>query len=462
MEDKLPLDKKISEITFGDVIKLGKKFKRQQGLKSELLSDFFEADLSQISNTTENLSAIQHAIRSALFMQYLNKTKYKIVQAINIEGDYQYPFEYQEVETDPEVFVQGPNDGILFLSSPDMKLAVEWANWTPEMSKYRMYYLSEDKAKALKFQADLKEYVQVHNIFRGKKITPELTHIKLERAYTWDDIALPTNIKQEIVKNVNLLLESVVVYEKNNISFKRGLILAGPPGTGKTLTGKILCSNLKDVTFIWVTPGHIEAGARAVKAICEMARELAPTVLFLEDIDLYGAHRERARGEVLGELMNQLDGIVSNEFVVTIATTNRVEEVETAIRNRPGRFDRVLEVPIPDAECRMKMLDMYTKDFLFAGLAGEKKAEFMKTLGEKTDGMTGAHIKELVNSAVLTAVEEKSLDKNYKIILKSKHFINNLELVAAKKITPAGFGAASDAGKRGLRSFHDFLDDEDM
>ena len=104
-------------------------------------------------------------------------------------------------------------------------------------------------------------------------------------------------------------------------------------------------------------------------AIFRLARELAPTILILEDIDLYGEEREVARdAERLGELMNELDGMVDNKEIIVFATTNNLIKVEKALQSRPGRFDRIYKIMNPDFDGRLKILKhfvnkVYTKDY---------------------------------------------------------------------------------------------------
>jgi cell division protease FtsH len=129
-------------------------------------------------------------------------------------------------------------------------------------------------------------------------------------------------------------------------------------------------------------------------------RLLAPTVLFLENLDLLAHDRElgRAGGRALGELMNQLDGVGGDQHVFTLATTNRLEVVEKALRNRPGRFDRVIEVPPPDAASRLAFLRWRLGPH---GLAEDDLA----WLTQRTDGETGAALEELANTALFVALE---------------------------------------------------------
>jgi transitional endoplasmic reticulum ATPase len=151
---------------------------------------------------------------------------------------------------------------------------------------------------------------------------------------------------------------------------------------------------------------------------------------------------------LLGELMNQLDGLVENHYVVVIATTNKVDALEKALRNRPGRFDRVIDIPPPDNAARLKMLELY---------ANKHKMEDVNLaeIAEKTEKYTGAHIKELVNTAIITAIDENSFDTEGMVILKQEYFTKNIAKVRNKKIQPAiGFGSSKE-GDQSLMPYDD-------
>jgi ATP-dependent 26S proteasome regulatory subunit len=197
---------------------------------------------------------------------------------------------------------------------------------------------------------------------------------------------------------------------------------------------------------VWVTPKHIGKPDDIAK-IVSVCRDLSPTILFLEDVDLFSGDRGgNSDNSVLGELMNQLDGIQENTDIITIATTNRAEVIEKALIDRPGRFDKVIEFSIPDESIRAKLLKYFIKDL-------HLDAEVdITVLSKLTNGLAGAHIRELVNLAVLTAIDEGSFDNNKLIHLKRSHFRVALASVKKKDFSKLGFGISK------LNSeFHDYL-----
>jgi cell division protease FtsH len=362
--------------------------------------------------------------------------KYQTVKRAGIYNDSSYALQKEDIEVSCKQFKKCITEGLIFVSSESTKLVIdledEYSRWI-----IRVFYKEEDENNALNFLSELETYSKERNYLKNTKIDVDLKHINLDREYTWNDIILPENMLRELQVNTSNLFEDLELYRQNNLSFKRGLILKGVPGTGKTLIGKILCSQAK-CSFIWVTPKFL-TNPRNISVVGNMARDLSPSILFLEDVDLYGESRDSNSNPVLlGELMNQLDGLIENRFVVTIATTNRPEKIEDALRNRPGRFDRILEIPKPDGACRKKMLQLHIGNCICENINLDRIASC-------TDGFTGAHMRELVTTAIVEAAEDHSLTADRKIILKEKYFMDNLVKVKTKDFSPPiGFSSNSD------------------
>lgn len=144
-------------------------------------------------------------------------------------------------------------------------------------------------------------------------------------------------------------------FRLNGVPLKRGIILHGAPGTGKTLLGKVLAS-LKLATFVYVTAADM-SGLEGVRSIFDLARRLAPTILFFEDIDLFTDDRSSYCSKaMLGEILAQLDGFETNDGLIFIATTNDLAAIDPAIRERPSRFDVVIHIELPSRFARREIL----------------------------------------------------------------------------------------------------------
>jgi ATP-dependent 26S proteasome regulatory subunit len=284
-----------------------------------------------------------------------------------------------------------------------------------------------------------------HNLYRGKKIDADCKFLQLADV-TWDDIILQPKVVKIIKDNVTESFENIEILRANGLSLKTGLIFAGPPGTGKTMLAKVISKGISG-TVIYALPSHLERSSE-ISRVCDMAKDLAPCILIIEDIDWIAESRDESynAGAVI-QLMNQLDGLQEFADVLTIATTNNVDKIEDAVKNRPGRFDRVINVPKPDADCRMRMFKTFTKNFNLADVDFE---EIVKS----TKGLSGAHVKDIVRTAARMAIRAKSFGDDKIAIVKQEHFESALKEVSnvdyssyhktQNKVKKMGFGTFED------------------
>jgi len=263
----------------------------------------------------------------------------------------------------------------------------------------------------------IKEWMDKNNYLKGKKIKPDATFLPTGVQYSWDDLILPPDTRKDLQDTLRYYFEMRESLRANGLPLRRGIICHGPPGTGKTLLGKVIAS-VVDATFIWVTPADVKYPSH-VREIFRMARELAPTVLFFEDIDMYATHRLAGiTNGVLGEFLAEMDGFVENEDILVIATTNDIKAVEPAIKDRPSRFDSVITFPPMDLEMREKMLGRLIRGFITEGDRGG----LVREVAEGLSDMTGAELKEFFISAVKLAIARGELDDRGRAILSTGIF----------------------------------------
>jgi len=285
-------------------------------------------------------------------------------------------------------------EGYLFLRLPG-ELAVVSAEPVPASKQVMVGVRSNGDPVA--FFRRWQDHVRGDNYLQGQAFFADGRIIEREKAYTWEDILLPERTIRTVRTHVEGFLRQRLRLKGLGVKARRGLILAGPPGTGKTLLGKVLADTL-DVSFMWVSPRHVECAA-SFDEILSVARFVAPAVVFLEDLDLFAEERESNRWIGLGELMNQLDGAVDNEDIITIATTNRLEVIERALRNRPGRFDRVVKLDAMDEPCRRTML---TRALSHVDI----RSEDMNHLVNATNDYTPAQVQEVANTVLILATQD--------------------------------------------------------
>jgi cell division protease FtsH len=214
---------------------------------------------------------------------------------------------------------------------------------------------------------------------------------------------------------------------------KRGILLHGPPGTGKTLSAMYLVAQQPGRTVLLLTG----AGMGAIEVACKIARQLAPATVILEDVDLIGTQRHRQTVDanaLLFELLNQMDGLADDTDILFLLTTNRPDILEPALASRPGRIDQAIEIPPPDAECRRRLFALYGR-----GL----RLELTDWDGviERTAGVSGAFIRELLRKAAVFAAEE---DGEAELVVRDRHLEEGLAelLIAGGPLTQSLLGAA--------------------
>jgi len=216
---------------------------------------------------------------------------------------------------------------------------------------------------------------------------------------------------QEVRETVELPLTSPELFDAVGVEPPRGVLLYGPPGTGKTLLAKAVAHHA-DATFIKMSGSElvhkfIGEGARLVRDVFQLAREKAPTILFVDEVDAVGARRTHdgtvGSAEVnrtMPQILTELDGFGERGDVRVMAATNRIDLLDPALL-RPGRFDRVIEIPAPDEAGRMRILSIHTKSM---SLADDVDLE---TIAAETDAATGAGLKIIVTEAGMNAIRNK-------------------------------------------------------
>mgnify|MGYP000408341218 CR=1 FL=1 len=216
---------------------------------------------------------------------------------------------------------------------------------------------------------------------------------------------------EEVREAIELPLLKPHLFEEVGIEPPKGVLLYGPPGTGKTLIAKAVATET-NATFIRVVGSefvqkYIGEGARLVREVFELAREKAPTILFIDEIDAIAARRtntdtsgDREVQRTLMQLLAEMDGFDPRGDVKIIGATNRIDILDPAIL-RPGRFDRIIEIPLPDFEGRIQIFKIHTRRMKLADDVDFKK------LAETTEGASGADIKAICTEAGMFAIREE-------------------------------------------------------
>ncbi|MFX1356089.1 MAG: proteasome-activating nucleotidase [Promethearchaeota archaeon] len=215
---------------------------------------------------------------------------------------------------------------------------------------------------------------------------------------------------QEVRETVELPLLKPELFKRVGIEPPKGVLLYGPPGTGKTLVAKAVAHET-EATFIRIIGSElvqkfIGEGARLVREIFNLAKQKAPTILFIDELDAIGSQRlkiatsgDREVQRTLMQLLSELDGFEQRGDVKIIGATNRIDILDPALL-RPGRFDRMIDFPIPDEAARMAIFKIHSRN-----LNTEEKIN-LKKLVELTEGATGADIKAICTEAGMFAIRK--------------------------------------------------------
>ena len=250
---------------------------------------------------------------------------------------------------------------------------------------------------------------------------------------TWNDVGGLEDVKQNLQEAVEWPLKHPEIFKRMGIRPPRGILMYGPPGTGKTLLAKAV-ANESQANFISIKGPEVLSkwvgeSEKAVRELFKKARQVAPTIVFLDEIDSIAPRRGAYEGShvtdsVVNQLLTSIDGLESMDGVVVIAATNRPDIIDQGLL-RPGRFDRLILLMSPDKNSRLAILKIHTKDM---PLAEDVDIEELATMCE---GYSGADLEALCREAAMLAVRK---NMNAKIVEK-KYFEEAMKSVRAS-ITP--------------------------
>ncbi len=295
--------------------------------------------------------------------------------------------------------------GLYLIQEGDKRLAV-LVNAGEQMFRESVIeVMAGQREDAERFLEDIHQRSIEKNIYRGHVLAPtgaegggfgivvnELPEIKREA------LILPPGLLERIERHTIVFSERRETMLKAQRHLKRGLLLHGAPGTGKTMTAMYLATAMKGRTTVSLTGRQFEQLARS----CRLAKDLQPSTIILEDIDLIAEERSRSRNgystALLFELLNEMDGLSDDLDVLFILTTNRPEILEPALAERPGRIDLAINIPVPDDDCRRRLFELY-------GQGLDLRVENMQTFIDRTKGASAAFIREVLRKAALFADE---------------------------------------------------------
>ncbi len=272
-----------------------------------------------------------------------------------------------------------------------------------------------------KLKVNMQDFMDAYKIVQPSALREVLIQKPNVR---WEDIGDLEEAKQQLREVVEWPLKYPQDFEKLGIKPPKGVVLHGPPGTGKTLLAKAV-ANEAEANFIAVKGPELISkwvgeSEKHIREVFRKARQAAPTIIFFDEIDSIASARgtgldSGVTERMVNQLLTELDGIEELEKVIVIAATNRIDLIDPALL-RPGRFDRIIEIKMPDEKARLEIFKVHTRKM---PLAKDVKLE---ELAKETEGFTGADIEAVCREAAMNALREaRAKGKEVKEV-KKKHF----------------------------------------
>ena len=329
---------------------------------------------------------------------YIEGEAWKVV---GTTGFYRAEPIYMNVNTDIDKSQKIIMNGCLFLDRSGDRIAV---TIDANMRFYNSVVVTGPSSKSKQvneFTEGVKRIVKEENFYRGKKIVlgGRIQFLDIS-AKSWEDLVIDPATKDEIHANTVGFLANLKEYDAYGILPKIGVLLAGEPGTGKTLICKVIMAQSPGITCLTTNPYAFEGHPYIREYIVELydlAEDLAPSIVFLEDIDQFAQSRAQhgyARGATLLSLLSALDGVEEHQGIVTVATTNCLDTLDMAITERPSRFDRVIELNRPTLKERAELVSSLCRKIPLT-------EDIQGCIAKKTEKFTPAQLQEVIYSLVI-------------------------------------------------------------
>ncbi|MDA8055623.1 MAG: AAA family ATPase, partial [Thermoplasmatales archaeon] len=235
-----------------------------------------------------------------------------------------------------------------------------------------------------------------------REVTIEIPNVR------WEEVGNLEDVKKELIETIEMPVKNPEVFERMGLKPSRGILFFGPPGTGKTLLAKAVAtesqSNFISIKGPEVMSKWVGESEKAVREIFKKAKQSAPTIVFLDELDAIAPRRgmfasSGVTDRIVNQLLTSMDGMEAMKGVVILAATNRLDIIDPALL-RAGRFDRIIYIGPPNKAARLKILKVHTKKMPIDSDVD------LEAIAEKTENYTGADLENLVREAGLEAVRQ--------------------------------------------------------
>ena len=262
----------------------------------------------------------------------------------------------------------------------------------------RLVFITTEEGRALELIDELEDDFYANGPLNGAFFDIDYNFMK--RSEMVDELlAWNPKIRNQLQKDVLDFLKLMPILYERGLPNSRGIILSGPPGTGKTMYAKSIAAEAATTTIL--ISAEMIRQRHDIKSAFKLARRLAPTLIIIEDIDTAGTvSRKFTDHPILGEYLQSMDGMDPNNGILVLATTNHTENIDPAISDRPGRFDRIIEVPMPDKSQRKEIIQNLIRNMP----SKMTRNDAIERIASKSSGLSGAWIREVVQTAFIEAI----------------------------------------------------------
>lgn len=390
----------------------------------EVVQDFLQTDVALLPMVTEDLAG-HRLVDADIALDELNAASGSPVFGVT-GGQQREHSSFQELITSPFArFAPGPVDyvsaatgpeterrvvsfGVRLLTVDGHRVALLQRGARPEFGREtaRLEVLAVEEAGSAALLNALRRLMLERSVLRGQVLSfsgnqfgPSAAGVDFlpRPRVPSHEVILPPGVLADLARHVVGIGTHRDALRAAGRHLKRGVLLYGPPGSGKTLTVRHLLTQTPGITAVVLAGDSI----RFVTQAAELARAMQPAIVVLEDVDLIAEDRNLSAGPqpLLFAMLDALDGLDGDADVAFVLTTNRVEVLEHALADRPGRIDLAVEIPLPDAAARHRLFTLYAD-----GLALSPRA--IEDAASRAEGATGAFAKELMRRTVLLAAEQ--------------------------------------------------------
>jgi len=264
----------------------------------------------------------------------------------------------------------------------------------------RIVFITATEGRGLELLDELEDDFYLNGPLNGAFFDMNFNFLK--RSEMVDELlAWNPSIRSQLQKDVLDFLRLMPILGERGLPNSRGIILSGAPGTGKTMYAKSLAAEAETTTIL-ISAEMIQQ-RHDIKTAFKLARRLSPSLIIIEDIDTAGTvSRKFTDHPILGEYLQAMDGMEPNNGVVILATTNHTENIDPAISDRPGRFDRIIEVPLPDKNQRKEIIQNLMRNLPTKSPNGK----VIDKIATSSKGLSGAWIRELVQTAMIETISD--------------------------------------------------------